>query len=359
MRYEEACHCLGLDTEVELTEADLRRAFKRNALKYHPDKNRDNANEAKELFQQMSQACDFLTKCVARGQTGHNKPRVSADHPMFDDDYYDEDDYEYYDEEEEEEGYVDVEDLFLHYLFARMHGHRGGGRSMPPGGMPGFVFNVGGMPAEFAFAGGRPPPRGFAQHHYPPHQRRHSSYPAARDYYDDDDDEEDDDDDDELDDMFEKMAEQARRKEEQRQKAKKAQEEHSKYMAERARQAELEGRDFFEAWNIKQLKGEAQRRGIFTKSMQQKDIIEVLIADEAKKRLRQQLKAEAPLLDEWAEIIGMKKKEDMNGMKVRVIDFFDGTYIYSMIRIFFGARASFSLTNLNPLLSFSSLSFLF
>ena len=330
MKYSEACAILGLDPSLEiLPDADpdgdesssaasslmLKKAFKKAALQHHPDKNLAQPEQAKEAFQRVSTAYNFLSLCVARGQTGPHQPRLATADTYEQDD--DDDVYETYDDDDDDDVYrtgggggawhpadIFFQEKLFHMFFSRMHAPRSRGAYGGGGDYGGHSFS-GGM-----FGGGfRGGPR--------------RSYDYEYDYGDDDDD-----DDDSMDDaFFERMNEQARRKEEAREKAKKRRDEHAQYLAERGRQAEAEGRELFEAWNIKQLTGECQRRGISIKGKQQKDIIEVLIHDEAQKRLREQLKEEAPLLDQWAEVISMPHRQDMNGTKVRVIDFYDGTFI--------------------------------
>lgn len=270
---------------------------------YCSDKNLQDAEKAKENFQRISTAYDFLTQCVTRGQTGPNQPRfATSDEPLFEGDggagYY-------YDDEDDSDEYFDMQEALFSMLFAKMHAGGGGGRS------GGFGFSRGGSTffVPPSHSNSRSP---YAEYEYS-NGRRHS-YSSV----------DDDDDDDDLNNMFDAFAEQARRKEEARQQARKREQKHAEYMVERARQAQKEGREFFEAWNVKQLMGECKRRGVATRGKQQKDIIEALIQDEAKKRLRVQLKEKAPLLDEWVEVIHMKKNAQWNGMKVRVIDFFDG-----------------------------------
>ena len=262
-----------------MSESDLKRAFKRAALQHHPDKNLENADEAKEVFHRITHAYEYLTECVARGCTGPNQPRGGAGFRFGDSD--DNDGYYYYDDGDDSNNhrhsYVDLEELLFRMFAAKMEA-------------------------------------AFRQQHRAPHSSPFFSSGRGRSYNNND-----------MDDHLDRMAEQARQKEARRQKEKRAHEEHERYMAARAEQARREGRDFFESWNINQLQGECQRRGIPAKQLQKNDIVEVLIADETKKRLRKELKAAAPLLDEWAEVIHMEQRVELNGMKVRVVDFYDGT----------------------------------
>lgn len=247
---------------------------------------------------------------------------------------YGEEEEEYY--EEYDDNYVDLHDILFSMFFAKM-ASGGGGRGGMSQHAPGVSFSFGGVPmgTNFSTAGtGRAGTFGggragtFGGGGYRDKDRPFQSAGNGSHYprkYGSEECDEDGNDDDAFDEMYQRMFEQQLRREEQREQERKKRKEHAAYMAERARKAHEEGRDFFESWNIKQLTGECQRRGIPTKGKQQSDIVELLINDEAEKRLRDQLKKEAPLLDEWAELIEMKNP-DMNGLKVRVIDFFDGTY---------------------------------
>eukprot|EP00121_Abeoforma_whisleri_P010042 Awhi_evm1s9249 len=53
---------LGLT--LESTEKDIRRAFRKKAIKYHPDKNK--AESAKKMFMDLSKAYEVLTDAKAR-----------------------------------------------------------------------------------------------------------------------------------------------------------------------------------------------------------------------------------------------------------------------------------------------------
>ena len=50
---------MGLKRDA--TEADIKKAFKKQAIKYHPDKNPDNPEGAKKKFQEVANAYDVLS----------------------------------------------------------------------------------------------------------------------------------------------------------------------------------------------------------------------------------------------------------------------------------------------------------
>lgn len=55
------CHYEVLEVERDADQDDLKKAYRKLALKHHPDKNRDNPIEAKEAFQLIQQAYDVLS----------------------------------------------------------------------------------------------------------------------------------------------------------------------------------------------------------------------------------------------------------------------------------------------------------
>lgn len=51
---------LGLDHSA--SETEIKKAYRKQALKWHPDKNPENLPEAEETFKQIGQAYEFLTR---------------------------------------------------------------------------------------------------------------------------------------------------------------------------------------------------------------------------------------------------------------------------------------------------------
>ncbi|KAF5836929.1 hypothetical protein DUNSADRAFT_5260 [Dunaliella salina] len=156
---EESRSLLELPLEGELEDGQVKSAFKRLALIWHPDKNRDRTEEASEKFKQINAAYARLT--------GSDES----------DDEIDEDDF------------ADLSDLFgtmfLFSLFGGMPmgGRRGRGRGggmggMPFGDIPSFVFSSAGPRGSRGGYTYGPPPGFFGGMPF--------------DMYDDDEEEDDD-----------------------------------------------------------------------------------------------------------------------------------------------------------------------
>ena len=63
---------LGVSRDV--SEADLKKAYRRLAMKYHPDRNTDNSDEAEAKFKEAKEAYEVLNdanKRAAYDQYGH------------------------------------------------------------------------------------------------------------------------------------------------------------------------------------------------------------------------------------------------------------------------------------------------
>ncbi len=68
------CYYEVLGVQKNVSEAELKKAFKRLAMKYHPDRNQDNKDEAEEKFKEAKEAYDVLSdaqKRAAYDQFGH------------------------------------------------------------------------------------------------------------------------------------------------------------------------------------------------------------------------------------------------------------------------------------------------
>jgi DnaJ family protein B protein 4 len=50
-----------MGVKPDATEDQIKKAFKKQAIKYHPDKNRDDPEKAKEKFQKIANAYEVLS----------------------------------------------------------------------------------------------------------------------------------------------------------------------------------------------------------------------------------------------------------------------------------------------------------
>src|SRR5258707_6520502 len=69
-----------LDVPKTATEAEIKKAYRRLAMKYHPDRNPDD-RDAEESFKEAKEACEVLTdphKRAAYDQYGHAGVEASA-----------------------------------------------------------------------------------------------------------------------------------------------------------------------------------------------------------------------------------------------------------------------------------------
>lgn len=58
MNYVDACNILGIDSNIEYSIDELKRAYRQNALAYHPDKNP--GSDTSEIFHNVQNAYEFL-----------------------------------------------------------------------------------------------------------------------------------------------------------------------------------------------------------------------------------------------------------------------------------------------------------
>ncbi|CAL8089577.1 unnamed protein product [Calicophoron daubneyi] len=78
------CYYKVLGLERNATDEDVRRAYRRLALRWHPDKNPDNPKEAEKRFKEISAAYEVLSDPEKRkiydfyGKDGLNRTRVSS-----------------------------------------------------------------------------------------------------------------------------------------------------------------------------------------------------------------------------------------------------------------------------------------
>lgn len=315
MNYEAACEWIRLDPKVEIDEVSLKKAYRKAAILEHPDKS--SHEDATSRFQSVKRAHECLEHCVERGETGENADLECMDDR--DDGVPTEEEFRRY---EAEIRRMYTAHIIMISRIARLKRQRYGEQM---GGIP---FEMGtfssndmeDMPFEFF-------PDGFDEEGFEKLQREREE---------------------ELEQMYENMEEEERlrkeelrrhhyqirkevRKEERARREQFEKEEIQRRMSfERKRaHAMKEGREFFESWSVAQLKQECRRRGLSTKGLQQKSLVEVLIVDEAKKRHKRELKEIASFLDKWVEIIG---QPHLNGIRARAVDFNDGKQVIPVFR---------------------------
>uniref|UniRef100_A0A069DV41 DnaJ homolog subfamily C member 21 n=1 Tax=Panstrongylus megistus TaxID=65343 RepID=A0A069DV41_9HEMI len=70
------CHYEVLEVEQEASEDDIRKSYRKLALKWHPDKNLNNSEEAKEQFQLIQQAYEILSDPQERSWYDRHKDSI-------------------------------------------------------------------------------------------------------------------------------------------------------------------------------------------------------------------------------------------------------------------------------------------
>lgn len=55
------CHYQVLEVDVDADDSQIKASYRRLALRWHPDKNIENSEEAKEKFQLIQQAYEVLS----------------------------------------------------------------------------------------------------------------------------------------------------------------------------------------------------------------------------------------------------------------------------------------------------------
>ena len=131
---------LGVDRNA--SENDIKKAYKKLALKWHPDRNLDNQEEASEKFKEIAEAYSVLTDPKKKeiydryGEEGLKNGMGGGSGFSFGGDF-------------------DPFDIFSSFFGGSMPGMGGRSKRGGMGGMPGgFSFNMGGMPgASFSFGG--------------------------------------------------------------------------------------------------------------------------------------------------------------------------------------------------------------
>jgi hypothetical protein len=90
-----------LGVQPDATVQDIKKAFRKLAQQYHPDKRLGNVHDQTSTFQEISEAYDILSDRARRDE--YDSRRFVAEHQMYDTSGYD---YHYYDPPDFAEAYV-------------------------------------------------------------------------------------------------------------------------------------------------------------------------------------------------------------------------------------------------------------
>lgn len=77
MNYNKACDNLGIDKNKKVTKEYLKKAYRMNALKYHPDKN--SSQDASIKFQQIHESYEYLMNSLEYNIFGMNMSNDNTD----------------------------------------------------------------------------------------------------------------------------------------------------------------------------------------------------------------------------------------------------------------------------------------
>ena len=85
------CYYELLGVSRDATDSDLKKAYRKKALQYHPDKNRDNVEEATEIFATIKAAYEVLSDPQERAWYDSHREQILSDIPIgtyeYDDGY--------------------------------------------------------------------------------------------------------------------------------------------------------------------------------------------------------------------------------------------------------------------------------
>ena len=125
---------LGIQRSASADE--VKQAFRRLAMKHHPDRNQENKKEAEEKFKEISEAYEVLgdpQKKAAYDQYGHSGVEGAFRHGNFS-----WEDFTHFQDINDLFGGSGLEDLFASFGFGNLFGTRSqGSRRGPRGGQPG------------------------------------------------------------------------------------------------------------------------------------------------------------------------------------------------------------------------------